>query len=86
MAAVHDSCFGSLLLEGCCTLDDRMFLIGGSDTVTDLSTAATTVLSLSLSQHAPEWKTLSPIPGEGRAIFAATTCNGKIYVFGGCQR
>ena len=65
-------------------LKDRLYLVAGSENVTDLSTASNTLLFLSLSDKKPEWKTLASIPGAGRAIFAATACNGHIYVFGGC--
>jgi N-acetylneuraminic acid mutarotase len=66
-------------------LKNELFLVAGGDSVADLSTASSILLSASLSEQKPVWKTRSPIPGEGRAVFAAATCNGKLYVFGGCN-
>lgn len=66
-------------------LNNELFLVAGADSVADLSTASSILLSASLSEPKPAWKTRSPIPGEGRAVFAAATCNGKLYVFGGCN-
>ena len=65
-------------------LDGQLFLVGGSDSVNDLSKASTALLSLSLKKPQATWKPLRPMPGEGRAVFAAASCNGKLYVFGGC--
>ena len=65
-------------------LDGQLFLAGGSDSVNDLSKASTALLSLSLKNPQATWKSLRPMPGEGRAVFAAASCNGKLYVFGGC--
>ena len=65
-------------------LDGQLFLAGGSDSVNDLSKASTALLSLSLKKPKATWKMVRPMPGEGRAVFAATSCNGKLYVFGGC--
>ncbi len=65
-------------------LDGQLFLVGGSQSVTDLSKASRALLSLSLKKPNATWKTLRPMPGEGRAVFAAASCNGKLYVFGGC--
>jgi N-acetylneuraminic acid mutarotase len=65
-------------------LDGQLFLAGGSDSVNDLSKASTALLSLSLKKPQATWKSLRPMPGEGRAVFAAASCNGKLYVLGGC--
>jgi N-acetylneuraminic acid mutarotase len=65
-------------------LDGQLFLAGGSDSVNDLSKASTALLSLSLKKPKATWKTVRPMPGDGRAVFAAASCKGKLYVFGGC--
>ena len=65
-------------------LNGQLLVIGGTTNLSDLQTASTTLLALSLSDPRPTWKTLSPMPGDGRAVFAATVCGGKLFVFGGC--
>jgi N-acetylneuraminic acid mutarotase len=65
-------------------LDDQLILVGGSESVNDLSKASAALLSLSLKKPKASWRSLRPMPGEGRAVFAAASCNGKLYVFGGC--
>jgi hypothetical protein len=75
-----DRCYSKAVI-----LKNELFLVGGGDSVADLSTASSILLSASLSEQTPVWKTRSPIPGEGRAVFAAATCSGNIYVFGGCN-
>jgi len=65
-------------------LDGQLLLAGGSESSTDLSKASTALLGLSLRKPKATWKTLRPMPEEGRAVFAAASCNGKWYVFGGC--
>lgn len=65
-------------------LDEQLLLVGGSADLNDLSKASTALLSLSLKKSQATWKTLRPMPGDGRAVFAAASCKGKLYVFGGC--
>jgi N-acetylneuraminic acid mutarotase len=65
-------------------LDGQLFLVGGSESVDDLSKASRALFSLSLKRSNTTWKTLREMPGEGRAVFAAASCDGKLYVFGGC--
>jgi N-acetylneuraminic acid mutarotase len=81
--------FTTLPLDRCYAkagiLRNELFLAGGGDSVADLSTASSTLLSVSLSDPTAVWKARSSIPGEGRAIFAAATCGGYLYVFGGCN-
>lgn len=74
-----DRCYAQAVVLG-----TNLYLIGGSATVSDLSTASKTLWKWPLKDERPEWKMLDAVPGEGRAIFAATGCGGKIYVFGGC--
>ena len=73
-----DRCYSRAVVLG-----EQLFLVGGSESVSDLSKASTTLLSLSLKKPAP-WKTMRPMPADGRAVFAATSCDNKLYVFGGC--
>ena len=75
-----DRCYSKAVI-----LKNELFLVGGSDSVADLSTASSILLSASLTEQNSVWKTRSPIPGEGRAVFAAASCNEKLYVFGGCN-
>jgi len=75
-----DRCYSKAVI-----LKNELFLVGGGDNVADLSTASSILLSASLSEQNSVWKTRSPIPGEGRAVFAAAACNGQLYVFGGCN-
>jgi len=75
-----DRCYSKAVI-----LKNELFLVGGGDNVADLSTASSILLSASLTEQNSVWKTRSPIPGEGRAVFAAAACNEKLYVFGGCN-
>lgn len=74
-----DRCYAKAVVAG-----DRLYLIAGSENANDLSTATRSLLSVGLSEKHPQWKTLAPIPGEGRAIHAVAACKGSIFVFGGC--
>ena len=74
-----DRCYARAVI-----LNGQLLVIGGTTNLSDLSTASTSLLALSLSDARATWKTLSPMPGEGRAVFAAAACGGKLFVFGGC--
>jgi N-acetylneuraminic acid mutarotase len=74
-----DRCYARAVI-----LNGQLLVIGGTTNLADLSTASTSVLAVSLSDARATWKTLNPMPGEGRAVFAAAVCAGKLFVFGGC--
>lgn len=64
---------------------DELYLLGGSETFSDLTTASSDVFKRSLARDESPWEPVSPIPGDGRAIFTAAVAGGSIYVFGGCN-
>ncbi len=74
-----DRCYARAVI-----LNGQLLVVGGTTNISDLSSASSSLLALSLSDARATWKMLSPMPGEGRAVFAATVCGGKLYVFGGC--
>ena len=75
----HRSYAQAVVLQG------EVYLLGGSETFSDLSTASSTVYKRSLELERAAWGPASPMPGEGRAIFAAAVCRERIYIFGGCN-
>ena len=62
---------------------DTLYIIGGAKHPTKLETASASVWALSLSGQSSSWKSVAQMPGQGRALFASTVHEGKIYVFGG---
>jgi len=65
-------------------LEDVLYVAGGLESPTDTTTLKT-FWALDLTQHAPQWQTLEPWPGQGRMLATAGVLNGEFYLMGGCD-
>ncbi len=65
-------------------VENTLYLCGGAAHPAKLETAAAALFALPLAGKPATWTSLAPVPGPGRALFALTGCQGKLFLFGGC--
>ncbi|MCC6403960.1 MAG: galactose oxidase [Fimbriimonadaceae bacterium] len=62
----------------------RLFVAGGQESP-DSTTASAQVFALDLSAKHPAWRELPPLPGDGRILATAASCQGRFWVIGGAS-
>jgi N-acetylneuraminic acid mutarotase len=73
-------------LANCCAaiVGETLFVAGGQESPSE-TTASRSVYALDLHDPSAEWREVAPIPGPGRILATAATCDGAFWVVGGAE-
>jgi N-acetylneuraminic acid mutarotase len=63
---------------------DTLFVAGGQESPT-ATTASQKVFTLTLNDSSPAWQEIAPLPGSGRILATAASCDGAFWVVGGAE-
>jgi len=63
---------------------DTLYIAGGLDEP-DTTQALETVYRIDLSAAKPSWQEVAPIPGNGRMLSVAASCDGSFWLIGGAE-
>lgn len=65
-------------------LKHHMYVIAGAPDPNNLRNLSSSVFALATEKENAGWRTLAPLPGQPRCVFASTATDEALFVFGGC--